>query len=137
MILIDASVAAKKMAKSPTRRSRRVNTPFSKAQEIWIVQRSALLSLTQLRRQFIKTFLSYPHHREAPNALAFEHLVKHFQEIGGVTGQSKEPDETVVTPQNIARLKDFLLKNPKSHTGSCLRIGFEPYVGVEDTCDYV
>ena len=47
------------MAKSPTRRSRQSNSPFSKAQEIWIIQRSATMRNNSffIRRQTPRTTL--------------------------------------------------------------------------------
>ena len=52
------------MAKSPTRRSRQSNSPFSKAQEIWIIQRSASMNVLQLRRAFIREFSGWKSYRE-------------------------------------------------------------------------
>ena len=103
------------MAKSPTRRKRQNNTPFTKAQEIWLVQRSAFYSPTQLRRAFVQKFLMYTDHRKAPKSYAFKRLVNRFQETGGTTGRCKDPEETAVTPENIARVEEFFTDNPKSH----------------------
>ena len=103
------------MAKSPTRRSRRKDTPFSKEDEIWIVQRSGFLKPMQLRRAFIKERRSRNNPHKVPDRKAFQRLVLRFQETGGVTGRCREPEETVVTPKNIARVEDFFTENPKSH----------------------
>ena len=88
---------------------------FTKAQEIWLIQRSAFLSPTQLRRAFIKQFLKYEDHREAPHRNAFKRLVKRFTDTGGVTGRSKEPEATIVTKENIARVEEYFEQNPKNH----------------------
>ena len=50
-----------KTAKSPTRRARRSDTPFTKAQEMWIIQRSASMTSCQIWQAFVKSLL-------APNA---------------------------------------------------------------------
>ena len=102
------------MAKSPER-SRQVNSPFTKSQEIWLIQRSAFFSPTQLRRAFIKKFKTRNTHREAPDRSAFQRLVKRFEESGGTTGRTKEKKATVITAEVIARVEDFFLQNPKSH----------------------
>ena len=105
-----------KMAKSPTRRSRRTNAPFTKAQEIWIVKRSAFMTPIQLRRAFIKEFGGWKEsQKKVPNRKAFQRLVERFNETGGTAGRSAEPDEAIITPENIARVKQFFSDNPKSY----------------------
>ena len=44
------------MTKSPSRRSRRNDSPFLKEQEIWIVKNLGQLSITALRRRYIVHF---------------------------------------------------------------------------------
>ena len=102
------------MAKSPTR-SRQVNSPFTKPQEIWLIQRSAFFTPTQLRRAFIKKFLTEATHRQAPHRSAFLWLVQRFEESGGTTGRRREPEANVITAEVIAQVEEFFLRNPKSH----------------------
>ena len=103
------------MAKSPTRRKRQSNAAFEKDQEIWLVQRSAFYSPVQLRRAFIRKFLTYADHRKAPPVSAFRRLIIRFEESGGTTGRCKEQEVTAVTPENVARVEEFFTNNPKSH----------------------
>ena len=103
------------MAKSLTRRSRRIDSPFTKTQEIWIIQRSAFLTPTQLCRAFILEFKTKNSHKDAPKRQSFQRLVDRFKESGGVTGRSKETEETVVTAENIARVETYFEQNPKNH----------------------
>ena len=61
-----------KMPNSPTKRSRRRESPFTKEQEIWIVRRRALMTPTQLRRSFINQLLNpKKSYHLAPRPFAF------------------------------------------------------------------
>ena len=101
--------------KSPTPRVRRNDSPFSKAQEVWIVQRSAFLTPSQLRRAFITEFLGAENHKKAPKRYAFSRLVQRFSETGGVTGRSKTDEDrrTAVTEENIKIVEDYFTENEK------------------------
>ena len=77
--------------KSPTKRSRRNDTPFSKEEEVWIILNCRDKTPNELRRNFILHF-EIKNHKKVPHPTAFQHLVRRFGETGGVTGACK-PDE--------------------------------------------
>ena len=110
------------MPLSPTKRSRRSDTPFTKEQEIWLVKRSAFMGPTELRRAFIREFLNPRNeHQNAPGRDTFRRLIKRFDDSGGVTGRRMENEAliTVSTPESIARVERYgkwTQKSPK-----CLR----------------
>ena len=105
-----------KMAKSPTKRSRRKDSPFTKEQEIWIVSRCAFMTSAQLRRAFIIQFLDPKKtYHLAPNILAFTRLVERFKKTGGVTGCNKGSDFSAITPENIKRVDDYFSDNSKKY----------------------
>ena len=89
--------------------------PFSKEDEIWIVQHSGFLKPTQLRRAFIKERRSHNNHHKVPDPKAFLRLVRRFQETGGLTAQSKEKEAAHVTPENIKRVECYFTENTTAH----------------------
>ena len=102
------------MPLSPTKRSRRSDTPFTKEQEIWLVKRSAFMGPTELRRAFIREFLNPRNeHQNAPGRDTFRRLIKRFDDSGGVTGRRMENEAliTVSTPENIARVERYFTEN--------------------------
>ena len=100
--------------KSPMKRSRRSDTPFSKEQEIWLILNCKGQSKMELRRAFIRHF-AITNHNAVPAPNAFARIVKRFQATGGVTGACK-PEEfrfTARTPENIERVKTFFEESPR------------------------
>ena len=99
--------------KSPTKRSRRNDTPFSKEEEVWIILNCRDKTPNELRRNFILHFKIKKHHK-VPHPTAFQRLVRRFGETGGVTGACK-PDEfrfTARTPENVQKVKDLFEESP-------------------------
>ena len=103
--------------KSPTPRIRRHDSPFTKLQEVWIVQRSAFFTPNQLRRAFITEFLGDQNHKKAPGRNAFYRLIQRFSETGGVTGKGKADEDrrTAVTEENIQIVEDYFTQNEKKN----------------------
>lgn len=94
--------------KSPTKRSRRVDTPFSKEEEFWLVLNCKGRTKTELRRDFIRHY-DITNHKKVPRPEAFRRIINRFGKTGGVTGACK-PDEcrfTARTPENIQKVRQF------------------------------
>ena len=109
----ECELCESKMPKSPTKKSRRRYSPFTKEQEIWIVKRSALMTPTQLRRSFINQFLDpKKSHHLPPRPFAFTRLIQRFDATGGVTVRLKDP-ETVITLENIETVKQYFTEKPR------------------------
>ena len=108
------------MVKSPTRRSRRADCPFSKEDQIWIIQNSASNTPTQLRRMFIRHKNMLSHHL-APSRTAFSRLVHRFQSTGGVTGVNNGQTPFVATPENVDKVRSFFEENPTEGISSAVR----------------
>ena len=103
--------------KSPKPRIRRVDSPFTKEEEIWKVKRSAFMTPTSIRRAFIKEFLCpIARQHDAPDHYAFLQIIKRFDESGGVTGRGRTREEarTHVTPAKTKRVEEFFTANEKS-----------------------
>ena len=94
------------MVKSPTPRSRRKDSPFSKEEEIWVVRNGGSKTPTKIRREFIIHFNITNRHR-VPDPIQFKRLLKRFDKTGGVTGQHGEPVLAARTPENVKRVRDF------------------------------
>ena len=103
--------------KEPKSRIRRIDSPFDKSEEIWIVKQSALMTPIQIRRAYTKEFLR-PQGRQnkAPSLKAFSRLIARFDESGGVTGRGKTKEEAqfAVTPENIAKVEEYFFNNPRN-----------------------
>ena len=99
--------------KSLMKISRRVDTSFSKDEEIWLVMNAEGKTKMQLRRAYIIHFGKTNKHK-IPDPSAFARIVNHFKVTGGVTGCSKG-DEFCFTarmPENIERVRVFFEENP-------------------------
>ena len=100
-----------KTMKSPTPRIRRIDTPYTKEQEIFIVQRSAFMGPQKLRREYFRHFMPGDRnaHKHAPRQAASHRVVKRFEESGGVTGRGQPDGQRIsaMTHENIRRVKDF------------------------------
>jgi hypothetical protein len=112
------------MAKSPTRRSWRSDTPFTKAQEIWLIQRSAYITPTQLWRAFTTKFVGWKKCKAVPDRKAFE-------ESGGISSRHFGKEETIITAAIIARVEQYFTDDPKKHINDA---AFDLDFGVMSIC---
>ena len=90
---------------------------FKKSEEIFIVERSAFRSPTEIRQDFIEeSFWPQGKQLEAPHQNAFYRIIKHFKGSGGMTrrGQTKEDRCMAVTPENIKRVDNYFTADSKS-----------------------
>ena len=106
------------MGKSPTRRLRRQDSPFSKEEEVWIVKNAMVdgkwqRSGTALRQLFIVRF-NISNHASVPKPWTFTRLISRFDATGGVTGQHIGKLPFVSTPENIKWVERFFTENPTS-----------------------
>ena len=101
--------------KSPKLSILRVDSPFTKEEEIWIVKRCACMTPTSFRRAFFKEFLRpIVRQNDAPDYYAFLRI-KRFDESGGITGRGRTREEarTHVTPTQT-KCVEFFTTNEKS-----------------------
>ena len=94
------------MVKSPTPRSRRFDTPFTKEEEIWLVVNAKGLRYEELRREFIINFKKTNKH-SVPKARAFKRVLQRFGVSGGTTGMKAVPVFAARTPENVAKVAAF------------------------------
>ena len=120
------------MVVSPTKRSRRSDSPFSKEQEIWIVLNAGNLSAIEIRRKYIRHF-HIRHMQAVPRARCIATIVERFKRTGGVTGSHDDGSarRSAVSPANIARVEEYFVAH-STHSLSVAARGHQLHVIMEN-----